>query len=151
MNKAALCAALGAVGGAVASALGGWNAALQILCALMGADYVTGLIVAGVFHASPKSESGALESRAGLKGLLRKGAILLVVFVAAQLDALLGTTFVRDGAVIAFAANESLSIVENAGLMGVPLPPVVAKSLEVLRRKADAADADGKTKEADNG
>ena len=62
------CIAVGALGSAIASLYGGWDASLQTLIIFMAVDYVTGLLVAGVFHASPKSRTGALESRAGWKG-----------------------------------------------------------------------------------
>ena len=137
MSKSAFCAALGALGGVLASAFGGWDASLQILVLFMGVDYATGLVVAGVFHASPKSQSGALESRAGLKGLLRKFAMLLVVCVAYAVDVLMGTSFLRDAVVIAFIVNEALSILENAALMGVPIPNVILNSLEVLKQTND--------------
>ena len=141
MNKTALCALLGALGGAVSAAFGGWDAALNALIIFMGIDYVMGLVVAGVFHASNKSESGALDSRAGWKGLVRKLATLTVVLVAHWLDVLLGTGFIRDAATVGFAANEALSILENAALMGVPIDklPVLKNSLEVLRKKSDGA------------
>lgn len=136
-TKPVLCAALGTVGGAVASALGGWDAALHVLVFFMATDYLSGLIVAGVFKKSDKSENGALESRAGFKGLLRKGMTLAVVGLAAQLDILIGTNFVRNATVIAFVVNKTLSVTENAALMGVPIPPVLKNSLEVLTRKAE--------------
>ena len=98
--KTVFCTAVGLIGGAVAAAFGGWNAAMMTLIALMAVDYLTGLMVAGIFHKSPKSESGALESKAGWKGLCRKGVTLLVVLVAAQLDRAIGTGFIRDAAVI---------------------------------------------------
>ena len=60
---------IGCVGSVIASLFGGWDAALVTLLIFMGVDYVTGLIVAGVFHTSEKTENGALESRAGWKGL----------------------------------------------------------------------------------
>jgi toxin secretion/phage lysis holin len=47
------------------------------------------------------------------------------------------TTFIRDGVVIAFIANETISIVENAGLMGIPIPPVITNAIEVLKKKKD--------------
>lgn len=93
--------------------------------------------MAGVFHNSGKSDSGALESRAGWKGLCRKGVTLLIVLVAAQLDRVIGTTFVRDAVIIAFIANETISIVENAGLMGVPIPSAITKAIEVLKNKSE--------------
>ena len=59
------CMAIGAIGGVIAGLFGGWDAALQTLVIFMAVDYITGLIVAGVFHASPKTKTGTLESRAG--------------------------------------------------------------------------------------
>ena len=135
--KDTFCAIIGVIGGAIASAFGGWDAALTTLLIFMGVDYLTGLIVAGVFHASKKSESGALESRAGFKGLCRKGVALLIVLVACRLDIMIGSNFIRDAVVIAFVANELISITENAGLMGVPIPAVVINAIEVLKKKAD--------------
>lgn len=137
MPKPALCAALGVLGGAVSAAFGGWDNSLEILVFLMGADYLTGLIVAGVFHRSNKSKSGTLESRAGLKGLLRKFAMLVIVCVANAVDILMGTAFIRDAVVIGFVANEGLSILENAALMGVPIPDALKNSLEILQKKGE--------------
>ena len=135
--KTTICTALGVVGSVIASAFGGWDAAMTTLLIFMAVDYVTGLIVAGVFHTSPKTENGALESRAGWKGLCRKGMTLLVVLVACRLDIVMGSSFIRDAAIIAFIANETISIIENAGLMGVPIPSVVVKAIEVLKENAD--------------
>lgn len=137
--KAWVLAAVGAVGGAISAAMGGWSQMLTALLIVMGADYLTGLIVAGVFHRSGKSADGSLESRAGFKGLCRKGAMLLVVLLAARLDLVMGTSFIRDGAAMAFLANELLSVVENVGLMGVPIPKVIASAISVLQSKADSA------------
>lgn len=133
--KNSLCAGLGLAGSYVASLYGGWNAALTTLLIFMGIDYFSGLIVAGVFHSSPKSKSGALESRAGLKGLLRKGMCLLVVLVAARLDLMIGGQFIRDGVVIAFVTNEALSIIENMGLMGVEMPEPLTRAIDVLKNR----------------
>lgn len=135
--KGYVTTAFGVVGGFIASRFGGWDAALTTLVIFMGIDYVTGLIVAGVFHNSGKTESGALESRAGWKGLCRKGVTLLIVLVAARLDIALGSTFIRDAVVIAFIANETISIIENAGLMGIPIPRVIINAIEVLQKKGD--------------
>ena len=63
---------VGIVGSLFASLFGGWDAAIVTLIIFMAVDYITGLIVAGVFHASNKSPNGSLESRAGWKGLCRK-------------------------------------------------------------------------------
>ena len=138
--KDGICTAIGVVGSTIASFFGGFDAALMTLLIFMGVDYATGLIVAGVFHKSEKTENGALESRAGWKGLCRKGVSLLVVLVACRLDMIMGSNFIRDATVIAFIANETISIIENAGLMGVPIPSVITKAIEVLKKKSERED-----------
>ena len=130
---------VGAVGGFIAMAFGGWSDALITLSVFMSIDYATGLIVAGVFKKSKKSESGALESRAGFKGLCRKGVALLIVLVAVRLDIFMHTSYIKDAVIIAFIANESISIIENAGLMGIPIPSAIAKAIDVLKEKDGAA------------
>lgn len=137
MNKQMICAAAGAVGGFIASAFGGFDAAMITLLIFMTADYITGLLVAGVFHASPKSETGALESKAGFKGLVRKGMMLLFVLIACRLDMILNVNYIRDAVCIAFIVNELISIVENGGLMGVPIPEPIMDAIEVLKKKGD--------------
>lgn len=109
-------------------------------CDFYGCRLLTGLIVAGVFHNSNKTENGSLESLAGWKGLCRKGVTLLIVLVGCRLDLVMGSNFIRDAVVIAFIANETISIVENAGLMGVPIPSVIVKAIEVLKKKAESED-----------
>ena len=137
MMKNGLCTIVGTVGGFIASLFGGWDTAPATLLIFMAVDYATGLIVAGVFHKSQKTENGALESRAGWKGLCRKGTSLLVVLVAYRLDLVIGSNFVKDATIIAFIANETISIIENAGLMGAPIPAVIVKAIDVLKQKAD--------------
>ena len=138
--KSWFTALIGVIGSFITSLFGGWDAALVTLIIFMGIDYVTGLIVAGVLHNSEKTENGALESRAGWKGLCRKGVTLLVVLVACRLDLVIGSNFIRDAVVIAFVANETISIVENAGLMGVPIPGAVVRAIEILKKKAESED-----------
>lgn len=135
--KSFICTALGAIGAGIAAAFGGWSAALTTLIIFMAIDYISGLILAGVFHRSSKTESGALESKAGWKGLCRKGLTLLIVVVASRLDIMLGTTFVKDAVCIAYICNEALSILENAGLMGVPIPKAVKNAIEILKKKGE--------------
>lgn len=136
MKANVICASIGTVFAGIAGVFGGWDAALITLMIFILADYVTGLIVAAVFHRSPKTANGALESKAGLKGLLRKGGMLLMVLIACRLDLMLGAHFIRDAVVIALVTNEALSIVENLGLMGVPIPKPLINAIEVLKEKA---------------
>jgi len=129
---------LGVAGAFVSKLFGGWDAALTTLIIFMAIDYLSGIVVAGVFKKSGKSETGALESRAGLKGLCKKGMILLVVLVAVRLDMMTGTSFLKDAVIVALVANEALSIMENAGLMGVKWPPVISNAIDVLKKKGES-------------
>lgn len=138
-----LSGVIGVLGGVVSSAFGGFDAGLRILILLMSADYITGLIVAGIFHASPKTSDGTLESYAGWKGLCRKGMTLLVVLIAAQLDGYLGSSFARDTVIIAYIVNELVSLIENAGLMGVPIPSVVRGMVSALKEKTGEEEQKG--------
>lgn len=133
--KETFCTLLGLVGSALCWAFGGWDAALLALVICISVDYISGSIVALVFHNSSKTETGAYNSSYGLKGLCKKGLMLLFVIVAVQADNLLGSDYVRDAVCIGFCSNEILSIVENLGLAGVPLPQSVVKALEQLQSK----------------
>lgn len=134
---AGIISAIGAAGAYIAHFFGGWDSALTTLVVFMAVDYITGLLVAAVFHKSPKTETGTLESRVGWKGLCRKGVTLLIVLVACRLDVVAGTNFLRDTAVIAFIVNETLSIIENAGLMGIPIPKAITNVVDTLKNKVD--------------
>lgn len=136
MTKETICTAVGVVGSAIAAVFGGWDEALVTLIIFMVIDYISGLVVAGVFHKSNKSENGALESRAGWKGLCRKCVTLLFVLIAYRLDLAIGVDYIRNAVIIGFMANELISIVENAGLMGIPLPGVIQNAIEILTQKA---------------
>ena len=81
--------------------------------------------------------NGALESRAGWKGLIRKCMTLLAVLIGARLDILLGTAYIKDALVIAFCVNELLSIIENWGLMGLPMPKIMTEAVELLKAKGE--------------
>lgn len=135
--KEGMLAAAGAVGAIFTNLFGGWDSALITLILFMAVDYITGMIVAGVFHASPKTSGGTLESKTGWKGLCRKGVTLLFVLIACRLDLLIGSSYIRDAVVIAFILNESISITENAGLMGIPIPSVISRSIELLRKQPE--------------
>lgn len=135
--KEGICFITGAVGSFIASLFGGFDAAMVTLLIFMAVDYISGMIVAGVFKKSQKTKSGALESGAGWKGLCRKGMTLVIVLIAVRLDMVIKTNYIRDMVCIAFIANETISIIENAGLMGVPVPAVITKAIEVLKEKSE--------------
>ena len=133
--KQFFCAALGCIGSAFCWAFGGWDAGLAALLVCMGVDYTSGSIVALVFHNSRKTATGSYNSAYGLKGLCKKGLMLLFVLAAVQMDRILGVDYVRDAVCIGFCTNEVLSITENLGLAGVPMPQAVTKALEQLQKK----------------
>ena len=133
--KNMVCTAVGIVGSLIASLFGGWTASLTTLLIFMAIDYLSGLIVAGVFHRSPKTETGALESRAGFKGLIRKLMILFFVLIGHRLDLAVGAGYIRDAVCIGFIVNELISIAENAGLMGLPVPAVITNAIDILKKK----------------
>ena len=132
--KQGICTAMGILGAGLSWAFGGWDAAMAALLICMGVDYVSGSIVALVFHNSTKSETGAYNSAYGLKGLCKKGLMLLFVLVAVQIDRVLGVDYVRDAVCIGFCTNEVLSIIENLGLAGIPMPQAVTRALEQLQK-----------------
>lgn len=138
-HQETFCGIVGLVGAFIAQLYGGWTQGMTTLLMFMTIDYIMGLLVAGIWHNSKKTADGRLESRAGWKGLVRKGVTMLIVLVAARLDLVIGTTMIRDTAVIGFIANEGVSIIENAGLMGIPLPNIIVNALEVLKKESEAA------------
>jgi len=135
--KGIFCGAVGVVGGIVTNLLGGWDSALSALFICIILDYVTGLMVAGVFKKSPKTKNGALESRVGLKGLIRKIVMIVLVVAAHRLDILTGANYIRYTVIIGFICNEVISLIENAGLMGIPIPSVLTKAIDVLKNEED--------------
>ena len=133
--KNGICAGIGVLGSVIASFFGGWTAAMTTLLIFMSIDYITGLVVAGIFHKSKKTENGALESKAGFKGLCKKCMILLFVLIGYRLDLSIGTVYIKDAVCIGFMVNELISIIENAGLMGISVPEPITKAVEILKDK----------------
>ncbi len=140
--KETICTITGVIGAWIAALLGGWNSALGTLLIFMAADYITGLLVAGVFKKSEKTANGGLDSHIGWKGLCKKGVVLLFVLIAHRLDIVIGTDYIRNTVIIGFIANELISIVENAGLMGIPLPAPIKKAIEILQNKENEENGD---------
>lgn len=133
MEKTYVCSFFGVIGSIIAGFFGGWDAGMVTLVTFMCIDYISGIIVAGVFKKSKKSKQGALSSKVGWMGLCKKVMTLLIVVVAYRLDILVNTDYIRDAVIIGFCANELISIIENAGLMGLPLPHVLMDAIEVLK------------------
>lgn len=127
--------ALSALGAWIAAAFGGWSTAMTTLVILMASDYITGLIVAGLFKASPKTGTGGLSSDVGWRGLSKKLVALLFVYLGSRLDLMMGTQYLKDAVCIAYIINELVSLIENAGLMGVPIPKPLINAIDALKAK----------------
>ena len=140
--KDALAAVAGFTAGLISWAVGGFDTPVLALVICMALDYVTGLMVAGIFHASPKTAGGGLDSRIGWRGLARKIGTIVIVVVANLADILLELHYIRDAAVIGFCANECISILENAGRMGIRIPGALTAALEVMNQKGEGSDAE---------
>lgn len=131
--KDAFFSSLAAIGAGVASTLlGGWDKSLEILLIFIIMDYITG--VAAAF------KTKTLKSSVGFEGLMKKGAIFLIVILAAQLDRITGNDagVFRASTAFFFIANDGLSIVENVGEMGVKLPGFIMSALTKLRDEQDS-------------
>lgn len=139
--KITICTVLGAAGAAIASLFGGWTEDMVTLIVVMSVDFFLGLLIAAVFNKSPKSDSGKVSSKSCFLGLCKKCTMLLFVLIAYRLDISLGTDYIKPAAVIAFIVNELISIVENAGIIGVPMPEIVTKAIDLLKNKKGGNDA----------
>ncbi len=129
---------LAGIAGAVAGLFGEWNTMLTILAVVMAIDYISGWIVAACGR-SPKTEGGGLSSKVGFVGIAKKGIILLLILMATMLDRAIGTgtTVFQSSLVLYYIANEGLSILENAALMGVRFPEKLKRALETMREKEE--------------
>lgn len=141
---------LAAVAGAIAGIFGEWSALMTILAIAMGLDYLSGLIVAGCGK-SLKTEGGHIDSKVGFIGLAKKGFIIIIVLVATLLDKAIGTdTMVfQTAATCYYIANEGISIMENAGLVGLPVPAFIKKALEQVREKANNGNEEDEKNDAE--
>lgn len=135
--KMTILTVFGAIGSFIANLFGGWGEDMITLLIFMGTDFLLGLLIAAFWQKSDKSRSGAVSSYSAWKGLVKKGVTLLIVLVAHRLDITLGTEYIRPAVIIAFCINELISIIENLGIMGVPLPTVLTGAIELLQNKTD--------------
>lgn len=115
--------------------LGGWDIALQTLLVIIVLDYLTGICKA--IHTKK------LNSEIGLKGIVKKIGYLIIVAVSVILDKIAGNTgAIRTLVIYFFVANEGISILENWGGMGLPLPQKLRDTLEQLKNDNDPKKGD---------
>ncbi|SFI27183.1 MULTISPECIES: holin family protein [unclassified Bacillus (in: firmicutes)] len=119
---------IAAFGGFCGYFLGGWDVSLKILITMAAIDYITGMIAAGY--------NGELKSKIGFRGIAKKVVLFLLVGAAAQVDVMFGSnSAIREATIFFFAGNELLSILENAGRMGIKLPTALTNAVEILNNK----------------
>lgn len=129
---------LATAGGFASAFFGGWDSIMQALVIVMAADILTGLAIACAWKKSKKTETGTVSSKAMLQGLLRKGGILIIIMVAVKLDESTGLNgALRAGAILFFTGNEGISLIENLGIMGLPMPKKMKAIFEQLREEKD--------------
>ena len=128
---------LAALGGAVAGLFTQMSSGLRLLLLLMALDYASALVLAALGK-SPKSATGGLDSRAGFAGLARKAMILVLVLLAAILDRLTGSAACVGAVTLFYTVNEAISILENAVLLGVPIPRQLSQALDVAKKRQQA-------------
>lgn len=133
--KEKITAIIGVIAAGITHFIGVWSGSLITLCVCMACDFILGLLVAGIFKNSTHTDKGGLSSQVAFRGLAKKICMLLLIGVAHWLDVLFAIDYIREGVIYAFIANETISIVENVGLCGVPLPSVITKAIEVLKEK----------------
>lgn len=125
------------IGSTLSYFIGGVDTLFIVLCVFLLLDYISGVIVAVVFKNSTKTESGKLNSSISFQGLCKKVYVLVLVGVAHLLDVVLGIDFVRGGVIFAFISNETISLIENASLMGIPIPSALRKALDILKEREE--------------
>ncbi|MBG9793240.1 holin [Paenibacillus dendritiformis] len=130
MRQLALNSLSGLFGGIVAFLFGTWNPLLSLFIIAIAIDYISGI-------AASLREGKGLSSEVGFWGLTRKGLMLFIVILAHHVDTVFGTVWIREGAISFYLANELVSIVENYGRLGLPLPPKLRKFIASLKNNED--------------
>ncbi|MEK5175073.1 phage holin family protein [Heyndrickxia sp. FSL W8-0496] len=116
--------------GAVVGYLWGWSPLLPILLVFVVLDYVSGMLASAV--------EGKLSSQVGFKSIPKKIMIFFLVAIGHLIDGLLGDNHMfRDAVIFFFLSNELLSIIENSGRMGLPIPSILTKAVDILKGKED--------------
>lgn len=131
MSEKTMLQTVVAVGGSLLTYLfGGWSALLSVLVSFVVVDYITGVLAAAL--------EGKLNSETGIKGIVKKILIFTFVAIGNLLDIAIGSggSICKNAVIYFFLSNELLSIVENAGRIGLPIPEVLRKAVEILNEKA---------------
>ena len=131
--KDAACAVLAGMGAWIAQLYGGWTHAMTALVVFVVADVATGLLC-GMAKKSPNTEGGGLSSKVMREGAAKKVEIFFILLIAAWLDIAMHVTIWKDAACLYYIAEEGLSILENAGALGLPIPDKLKNAIEALKK-----------------
>ncbi|ART77727.1 holin [Sutcliffiella horikoshii] len=118
------------VGSMVSFLYGGFSSLLLFLIIFVVVDYLTGIMAAYV--------EKRLSSRVGFKGIAQKVFIFALVSIAHVLDIILGANLIKDVTILFYLVNEFISIMENASRIGVPIPNILKKVIDAIKKKADS-------------
>lgn len=122
------------LGSLLCCCFGGWNKSLITLTFFIAIELLVGLLK-GVCGKSEKSENGGISSKVMRQGFIKKFLIYVYVAIGHFLDGYIGIDFCRESICIYFIINELISITENIGILGVPMPAVVNKCIDILKNK----------------
>ncbi|WP_139368100.1 phage holin family protein [Priestia abyssalis] len=126
MNKYLVFVSLAGIGSFTLFLFGGWDYLLMVLMALVVIDYITGVLAAFV--------QKRLASQIGFKGIAQKIFIFTLVATANFIDTLLwDQSLIRDATILFYIVNEIISIIENAGIVGLPVPEFLLKAIALLK------------------
>ena len=139
-TKIMICTILGGIGANLSLIFGEWTESMTTLAIMMGIDYIMGIMIASVFKKSEKSKNGGINSRSAWMGICKKVGTLLLVAVAYRIDVSMKTNFLKDGVCVAFITSEGISIIENARVMGLPIPEILVNALDGLKGGKDGKD-----------
>lgn len=131
--------AIAVLGSGCSYLFGGWSMLIEILVGIVILDYLTGMMAGAT--------TGKLKSTTGFKGIAKKCMIFAVVAVAHMVDRIIGEgTLTLDMVTLFYISNEALSIIENAGKAGLPMPKKLKTMIEVLKDRSDPDDGQGAPK-----
>lgn len=129
MNETVFKAVVALGGGAAFYFYGGWSSLLEVLLAFIIIDYISGVVASAI--------EGKLNSAIGLRGIAKKIFIFVMVAVGHLIDKAIGAEVVMNTAIFFYLANELISIIENSGRIGLPVPPAIIRAVEMLQEKSE--------------
>lgn len=128
MKQTILNGSVSIIGSLATYVFGGWSDLLTLFFFVLVLDYVSGISASLI-------EGKGLSSAVGYKGLIKKFAVVSIIVLASLMDKALQSNVIMSGAIYFFLANELISIVENYGRMGLPLPNQIKNVISVLKNK----------------